>query len=282
MTVQAAGRINVLGMIFGAQIAAQGDITAVQNITGGNLVAGGNNSFFKAFYKHLDALQTDLSGVGRMVSEMAEQAKIKNVKTGQLVQLLIDKKYARVPGLVSEIIKISAQNNFIIPRSMVDLLGTLEKKLSGLNVLKIESPEELNRIIAEIRDVQKTIENMAQDKANITFAYSVNSKIEASGDVKVEGGGCLNTSINAGGNVTVKGVFRGGEIQAGGNIVLNEAGSEMGTRTLIKTESGQKIMIRKAYEGVRLQIGGRMASITEIQNNIKAELDDVGTLVISY
>ncbi|MFX4261459.1 DUF342 domain-containing protein [Pelotomaculum propionicicum] len=282
MTVQAAGRINVLGMIFGAQIAAQGDITAVQNITGGNLVAGGNNSFFKAFYKHLDALQSDLTEVGRMVSGMAEQAKIKNVKTGQLVQLLIDKKYARVHNLISEIIKISGQNTFIIPRDMVDLLETIEKKLSGLNVLKIESPEEFNRIIAEIKDVQKTIENMAENKANITFAYSVNSKIEASGDVKVEGGGCLNTNINAGGNVTIKGVFRGGEIQAGGNIILNEAGSEMGARTLIKAESGRKIMIRKAYEGVRLQIGGRMASITEMQNNIKAELDDVGTLVISY
>lgn len=282
MTVQAAGRINVLGMIFGSQIAAQGDIAAVQNITGSTLVAGGNNSFFKVFYKHLDALQSDLKEVGSMLAKMDEQAKSKNIKTGQLVQLLIDKKYARVPNLITEIIKISGQNTFIIPRDMIDLLGMIEKNLSGLNVLKIESPEEFNNIINEIKNVQKTIENMAQNKANITFAYSVNSKFEASGDVKVEGGGCINTNINAGGNVTVKGVFRGGEIQAGGNIILNEAGSEMGAKTLIKTESGRKVMIRKANEGVRIQIGGRMASITETQNNIKAELDDVGTLVISY
>jgi uncharacterized protein (DUF342 family) len=280
MTVQAAGRINILGMVFGAQIAAQGDITAVQNITGGNLIAGGNNTFFKTFYKHLEALQADLSEVSGMVANMTEQAKVKNIKTGQLVQLLIDKKYVRVPNLISEIIKISGQNTFIIPRAMVDLLGTIEKKLSGLNVLKIESPEEFQNIITEIRDVQSTINNMAQNKANITFAYSVNSKIEASGDVRVEGGGCINTTINAGGNVTVKGVFRGGEIQAGGNVILNEAGSEMGAKTFIKIEGGRKIMIRKAYEGVRIQIGGRMASITESQNNMKAELDDMGTLVI--
>lgn len=282
MTVQAAGKINVMGMIFGAQIAAQGDITAVQNITGGNLVAGGNNSFFKVLYKHLEALQSDLSEVGRMVSEMSEQAKQKNIKTGQLVQLLIDKKFVRVPNLISEIIKISGQNTFINPRDMVDLLAKIEKKLSGINVLKIESPKEFHEIISDIKNVQRIIQNMAQNKANITFAYSVNSKIEASGDVKVEGGGCINTFINAGGNVNIKGVFRGGEIQAGGSVILNEAGSEMGAKTFIKTESGQKIMIRKAYEGVRIQIGPRMASITELENNIKAELDDAGTLVISY
>lgn len=282
MTVQAAGKIHVMGMIFGAQIAAQGDITAVQNITGGNLVAGGNNSFFKVLYKHLEALYSDLSEVGRMVSEMSEQAKQKNIKTGQLVQLLIDKKFVRVPNLISEIVKVSGQNTFINPRDMVDLLAKIEKKLSGINVLKIQSPEEFHQIISDIKNAQRTIQNMAQNKANITFAYSVNSKIEASGDVKVEGGGCINTFINAGGNVNVKGVFRGGEIQAGGNVILNEAGSEMGAKTFIKTESGKKIMIRKAYEGVRIQIGPRMASITELENNIKAELDEAGTLVISY
>lgn len=282
MTVQASGKINVMGMIFGAQIAAQGDITAVQNITGGNLVAGADNSFFKVLYRHLDALQSDLSEVGSMLSKMDEQAKQKNIKTGQLVQLLIDKKYARVPNLISEIFKISGQNTFIIPRDMVDLMAKIEKKLSGINVLKIDSPEEFYIIISDLKNVQRIIQNMAQDKANITFAYSVNSRIEASGDVKVEGGGCINSNINAGGNVSIKGVFRGGEIQAGGNIILNEAGSEMGAKTFIKTESGRKIMIRKAYEGVRIQIGPRMASIRELENNIKAELDETGTLVISY
>ena len=281
MIVQAAGKVNIYGMIFGAQVAAQGNIVVGKNITGSNLVAGGNNSFLRAIYKHLNALQSDLSGVGSIVLEMAGQAKQKNIKTGQLIQLLIDKKYARVPNLISEITKMSEQNSFIIPGDMIDLLDTIEKKLSGLNVLKISSPGEFNRIIADIKDVRNNIENMAQDKANITFAYSVNSRIEATGDVKVEGGGCINTNINAGGDVSIKGVFRGGEIHAGGNIILNEAGSEMGARTLLKTESKKKIMIRKAHEGVHVQIGGRSANIKELQNNIKAELDDEGALVFS-
>ncbi len=282
MTLQAAGKVNIMGMIFGAQIAAQGDITAVQNITGGNLVAGGNNSFFKAFSKLLDTLYKDFSELTQVVSGLAEQATKKNVKTGQLVQLLIDKKYARIPGSINEIIKLTGNNTFILPREMVDLVGMIEKKLSGLNMLKIETFEELNKVLLDMKEVQGIIGHMAKNKANITFSYSVNSKIESSGDVKVEGGGCINTIINAGGNVNIKGVFRGGEVNAGGDIILNEAGSEMGARTLIKTEGSRKVYIRKAFEGVRVQVGDRLASITSTQINIKAELDEAGALMIYH
>ncbi|NLI12856.1 MAG: DUF342 domain-containing protein [Peptococcaceae bacterium] len=282
MTLQAAGKIHIMGMIFSAQIAAQGDITAVQNITGGNLVAGGNNSFFKAFNKLLESLYNDFFELTQVVSGMAEQASKKNIKTGQLVQLLIDKKYGRIPGFINEIIKLTGNNTFILSREMVDLVGLLEKKLSGLNILKIESYDELEKVLLEIKEGRRIIENMAKNKANITFSYAVNSRIESSGDVKVEGGGCINTTINAGGNVSIKGVFRGGEINATGDIILNEAGSEMGARTLIKTESGRKVYIRKAFEGVRVQVGDRLASVTSTQTNIKAELDEAGVLMIYH
>lgn len=282
MTLQAAGKVNVRGMIFGAQIAAQGDITAVQNITGGNLVAGGDSSFFKALSKLLEALYNDFSELTQVVSGLAEQATKKNVKTGQLVQLLIDKKFNGIPGLINEITKLTANNSFILPREMVDHVSMMEKKLSGLNVLKIETLEELSKVVLDMKEGQRIIDNMAKNKANITFSYSVNSKIESSGDVKVEGGGCINTIINAGGNVNIKGVFRGGEINACGDIILNEAGSEMGARTLIKTENGRKICIRKAFEGVRVQVGGRLANITSTQTNIKVELDDTDDLMIYH
>ena len=280
MTVQAAGKINILGMVFDARIATQGDITAGQNITGSSLVAGGNNIFFKSFDKILEALQADLSEITKMVPELARHPKLKNTKAGQLVQLLIDKKYTRVPGLITEMIKLSGQNSFILPRGVAQLVERLEKKISGLNLLKLDSIEEFHSLLSEMKHIQKIMDSMAGDLANITFGYSVNSKIEASGDVKVIGRGCINTTIRAGGGVNIKGVFRGGEIIAGGDITLNEAGSEMGVRTLVRAADGKKISIKKAHEGVRIKIGERLASITSMQSNIKARLDEEGALAI--
>jgi len=210
MTVQAAGKISIRGMIFDARIAAQGDIIAGQNITGSSLVAGGNNIFFKSFDKILEALQADLSEITKVAPELARHPKLKNTKAGQLVQILIDKKYIRVPGLITEMIKLLGQNSFILPRGVAQLVERLEKKISGLNLLKLDSIEEFHSLLSEMKHIQKIMDSMAGDLANITFGYSVNSKIEASGEVKVIGRGCINTTIRAGGGVDIKGDNRRG------------------------------------------------------------------------
>lgn len=280
MTVQAAGKIEIKGMVFQAKIAAQGDIYAGQNITGSSVVAGGNNSYFRALYKVLDQLHADLSEASGIVPGLARHPKTKDAKTGQLVQLLIDKKYPRVPGLIAELARLSGQNSFILPREMALLLEKIEKSISGLNLLKLDSVEKLDSLLLEMKDVQNIIDGMARDKANIAFGYSVNSMIEATGDVRVGGRGCINTFIRAGGNVNIKGVFRGGEIIAGGDITLNEAGSELGARTLVKTGGGRKVYIRKAFAGLQIQIGDRRVNLASVQNNIRAELDEAGSLVI--
>jgi len=97
----------------------------------------------------------------------------------------------------------------------------------------------------------------------------------------VVGRGYINTSIRAGGNVNIKGVFRGGEIIAGGDIFLNEAGSEMGARTFVKTAEERKVYVKKAFVGIQIQVGDRLVSITSQRNNIKAELDEDGALLVN-
>jgi len=278
MMVQASGKINIAGMVFDARIAAQKDIIVGQNVTGSSLVAGSDNVFFKNFHKILEALHANLSEIAKLVPGLAQHPKLKEVKTGQLIQFLIDKKYPKVPGLIAEMIKLAGQNSFILSREMTQFLEKAEKSLSGLNLLKIDQIEQFQSLLSEMKDVQEAMDNMNHDKANITFGYCVNSKIEASGDVMVVGRGCINSAIHAGGNVNIKGVFRGGEILAGENVILKEAGSELEAKTLVKAGDGKKIFIGKAYGSVRVQIGKRWSNINSVQNNLKVELDEEGDL----
>ncbi|OPY58507.1 MAG: hypothetical protein A4E55_00856 [Pelotomaculum sp. PtaU1.Bin035] len=281
MSVQAAGKINIHGMIFSANIAAQGGISVRQNITGSNMIAGGDSTFYKNIFKILDAIYSDLSDITKMVPGLAQHPKMKGIKTGQLIQVLIDKKFPRIPNLMKELIKYADKHSFILPREIAQLLEKVEKNLRGLNLLKLESLEDLHILLLEIKEAQKTMESMARNKADISFGYAVNSKIEATGNVKVDGRGCINTTIRAGGNVHIKGVFRGGEVTARGDIILNEAGTELGAKTFIRTDEGRKVFITKAHEGVRIQVGDRQVNITSTQNNIKAELDDNGAMKIN-
>jgi len=281
MSVQAAGKININGMVFTANVASQGNLIVKQNITGSKLVAGGDKTFYNNFFKALAPIRSDLSEIAKLVPGLAQHPQLKNVKTGQIIQVLIDKKYSRLPNLINELIKFAGENSFILPNEISQLLENIENNLRGLNILKLDSLENLHNLLLKMDESHKVMESMAQNKANVSFGYAVNSKIEASGDVKVNGRGCINTTIHAGGNVSIIGVFRGGKIVAGGDIILNEAGSELGAKTYVKTDGKRKVFIRKAYEGVRIQIGDRLVNITSTQSNIIAELDRDGMMAIN-
>lgn len=280
MLIKAAGKINVMGAVFQARLASQGDIGIAQNITGSSLVAGGNNKIIEDLKKTVPLLHKDLLEIARALPELARHPKFQDVKTGQMVQLLIDKKYVRVPAVVDSLCKMAGQSSYILPNNIEVLINSVQENFMGINVLRIDSVVTLHKVISQIEDALLSIENITSDKAGITFSYAINSNIEASGDVRVVGRGCINTVIRAGGNVYVKGVFRGGEINTRKDVVLNEAGSEMGVKTFIKAAEGRKVLIKKAFAGVIIQIGDRRASIISTQNNLKAELDSTGAIDI--
>lgn len=280
MTIQAAGKINIMGMVFESRIATQGDITVAQNITGSSLVAGGNNTFFNDLAKILETLHGVLLEIARALPDMARHPQLKDVKTGQIIQFLIDRKYVQVPTMVAKLTRLVGQSSFILPGDLEKLIGGVEQNLKGLNLLRIDSIAGFHKIVSELEEARIIIDGMAKDEADIVFGYAINSTLEASGDVRVVGRGCINTVIRAGGGVTVKGVFRGGEIAARGDVILDEAGSELGVRTLIKAGNRGKVYIKKAYEGVQVQIGDRRVQLNSLQQNFKAVLDAAGDIRI--
>ncbi len=280
MTVQAAGKVRIKGMVYQARVAALEEIVVTHHVTGSVLVAGSSESMLNDLSAHLAQLESDLAGILALLPELYRHPKAKEAKAGQLIQVLVDRKYPRFPGLIAGIAKLVSQNSFALPRESVDILEEVEKRLGGLGLIKIESHETVAGLLERIREVQKVIKRMAQSRAGIAVGYATNSRLEASGDVRVEGKGCINTIIRAGGNVVVKGVFRGGEIIAKGDVILNEAGSELGVKTLVAAGDRRRIYIKKAFSGVTVQIGTRKANITAGCQDIKVELDEEGYVVI--
>lgn len=279
MTVQASGKVTIKGMVYGVKIGAQGDVTVEQNITGSSIVAGGNNRVYGELKKFFENLSSDFEGIVASFSVLMQHPQLKNVNPGQIVQHLIDKKFTRIPGQIAELRKFSQQNEFILPVEVTGLVEKINSNLSGLNLLKLGSVEILNQIAEEINESLGLLDALSLSKAGITLSYAVNSSIEAAGNVAVNGRGCINTTIWAGGTVNVKGVFRGGRIIAGGDVLITEAGSDLGAPTLVRTVEGNRILIRKAHEGVKLQIGACQANVTAVKLGLKAESDGNTILV---
>ena len=280
MSVTASGKVEINGMVFESKISAMQGINVKQNITSSNLLSGGNTALVSSFFNMIDPLRDDLTEITKLLPGLSKHPKLQNVKTGQLVQFLIDKKYPRIPNLISEMFKLAENNTFGLPPDMNELLKNIDMSIRGLNILKLESSMKLNKIIEAIDLAHSTMEKESHRKADIAFPYAVNSSIESSGDVKVTGRGCINTTIRAAGSVSIAGVFRGGDIFAGGDVTINEAGSELGAKTLIRTGDRKKVTMKKVYEGVRIQIGDRQATISTAQSNVRAEMAKDGNSIL--
>lgn len=281
MSVQASGKVDISGMIFEANISALEGINAKQNITGSNLMAGGNKALYGNFFKTLDPIYSDLTEITKVLPSLAKHPQLQNVKTGQLIQVLIDKKYPRLPSFINDLMKFAEGGSFGLPQEITELIEDIDKHIRGLNLLRLESVDLLLGILQKIAAAQEAIAKIASKKSDIFFPYAVNSKIESSGNVTVNGGGCINTIIRAGGKVNIAGVFRGGEIFANNDVSINEAGSELGAKTLIRVNEKRKVYLNKAYEGVRIQIGDRQLTFHSMQNNIKAELNKDGAISVT-
>lgn len=278
MTVQASGKITIKGMVYGAKIGAQGDVTVEQYITGSSVVAGGNIRVYGQLKKFFESLSYGFEGIIASFAVLMQHPQMKNVHPGQIVQHLIDKKFTWIPGQITELIKFTQQNEFILPVEVTGLVEKIYSNFSGLNLLKLGSTEILTQITEEIREALGQLDALSHSKSGISLSYAVNSSIEAAGNVAVNGRGCINTVIRAGGTVNVKGVFRGGRIIAGGDVLITEAGSDMGAPTLVRTTEGKHILIKKANEGVKLQIGAGQFDVTALKMGLRAELD--GSIII--
>jgi len=278
MTVRATGNVEVRGMVTEAKIIAGGDVMINKNVISSLVRAGGARSYFKKLGPVLDELSVNLGEIMQATGIMMSHPMVKsgNIRYGQLVMIIVEKKFKQTPALVGEILNITGQADVEIPEEIAGLAHRLKNTLTGINLLKIKEPETLAGMIQEVNAVWSFIDRVAERKARMTLSYSHNSNIESTGDIMVTGQGCFNSTIISGGNVIVNGVIRGGMIIAEGNVVINEAGSELGSKTGVRVPEGSLVTINKAYEGVTIRIGKQMAEIKYPQSHLKAGLDAEG------
>lgn len=280
MTVQASENITVNKMVFNARIGAQGNITIGQSAIGSTIVAGADSAFYKKISQMLEDLYSGLSEIAKTIPVIINNAKFSGVGAGQVAQILIDKKYTGFPGLMTELKSILKENEFVMNKQTSTLINRVCDNLTGINILKVKEISDLNQLSETIWEVKDYLNTLMQSTANIAVGGQVTScEIEASGNVSIAGTGCINTTIRAGKSVNVSGVFRGGRITAKRDVVLGEAGSGTGVRTVIETSEKGKIFIKKSYEGVDLRVGRCRTNVASTLTNIKVGLDSNGNLV---
>ena len=160
----------------------------------------------------------------------------------------------------------------------------MRMKIKPTGLSHIKNMEELAVLSAQTKKAYDIIKKMDFSNAHVEAAYIQNREIKAGGNIVVTKRGVYNSLLLlAGGNVILKGelgVFRGGVIQARGDVHARELGSPGWTRVVVQTEPGKTITAQKVYANVVIKIGDRAYKFEDDDSGIRARIDSNGKLVL--
>ncbi|KXS42349.1 MAG: hypothetical protein AWU54_1348 [Candidatus Frackibacter sp. T328-2] len=283
--VKATGMIKVNGNVAQAFLEAGGDILVKNNIIGSEVVAGGLATYYQKCYFYLNKLVELFEELEKAILQLKSHKSFKTKdleKNGekQIIQLLLDTKYTEISKILKEFYTlIDDLEQKTIMKDLNYVVKNLKGKISENGFCKIQELTELIILRRRINDVCQVLKKFDFNVSKVQAGYLQNSYVNASGDIIINRNGAYNSNLNAGGKIEfkgIKGVFRGGNINSQGDIMIKELGSPGGSKVQVQVPEGKKVYAKKAYINVVVKIGNQTYKFDYEQNNITVTLDDDG------
>ncbi|HBV97704.1 MAG: hypothetical protein JL50_03325 [Peptococcaceae bacterium BICA1-7] len=280
MEVHVTGNVEVQGIVTMARIVSGGKLTIYGNAISSRLRAGIIFPGAKKLGFMFADINTELQNLNTALEQLSKMKVIdfSVVDFGRVVLGLLDSRFKNIRPLIKNIQTfLGNKPSTDIPIEIVQTIGML----SCFTGLKPLNKEMFDEVIVEVEDILNTL-----NKNNENYGGSINVKsalsciIQSSGNVSVTGQGCVNTNITSGGNVSIRGSFKGGEILSEGHVDINELGSNLGAPPVVRVAAKSTVKVRKAYEGSIIQVGKRRVTLTREMDLFRARLNNEDQLEI--
>ncbi|HHT45898.1 MAG TPA: DUF342 domain-containing protein [Firmicutes bacterium] len=279
MTVESPGNIEVLGNTAGAQVISGGSIIFRNNLINSRVVAG----ILMDYYLQIEPLLEEIekiflslnSGIGQLKAALSNRGKkIDESKTGYLIKLFIERKFEALPELLKKLLRLSKEKRFSLTSQAEKALQEIEHLCTGdtgNGFPNIRRDDDIKRVVQALSAVRLSIKESKNIEGDIIASYIQNSTLNACGNISVQGTGCYNSIFKAGGDIQIKGVFRGGKITAGGRVYIGEAGSPglLLKQGKINLSPDSEAVFRKIYENVQISFGKRTYRFEETRSMVK-------------
>ncbi|MEW6423984.1 MAG: FapA family protein [Bacillota bacterium] len=279
MEVFATGNVEVMGLVTRAAVQSGGKLVVHRGVINSSLKAGRHFPGAKKIAFLLQDLKANLDLLDKALAQLKDRKdfEIRDADFGRLVIALLDTRFKDIRSLVKNTIRqIASLRNQNLPEEIIKLTKSLSC-LAGLNPLTVNN---FNELLANVSAAAEALQQQESSRAEIRVHSAIMSNIQSSGNVLVLSQGCISTVINAGGNVVVKGAFKGGEIFCEGNAEIQELGSNLGAPPVVRVSSRSFIKVGKAYPGAIIQVGQRRLVLSQQMGSFKARLNREGELDI--
>lgn len=277
MKVSAGHSIEIRKNVLDAIISGEGNIKINENVIHSKIIAGGNNVVKTNVVEDLKKLKSSLEELYNDIKNIREYNLMdKEMTDGQLVLLLLEKKYKNIPKMCSTLIK---SHKFINGK----LIITLKMRLLDIAPLNIKHYTEISEIISSLDENSKTLSYELDEPHNVEVNYSQDSQIQCTGSVYIHGKGQYISNIMANDSVVFtrsNSIARGGIIKATNLIKCGIVGSEVGVSTTLKVGGSGHIYAEVAYSNTVLMVGNRECTLEKSYKQVHAYLDSKGDLVV--
>ncbi|HHW06943.1 MAG TPA: FapA family protein [Clostridia bacterium] len=282
MSIEATGQVIINGYAANATIVAGGNVIVHKNIVGCTVRAGGLSTVAGKVMNVISDLKDELpkllvaAGQLLMHPSFAQNRDVARVGEGIILKMLLGKKFAHLPQRLEEgradLEQLVKNIEYAEVRIFAEEYEELCQKLSGSGPLGIKRLQMADTMFASFLEKAEQamvlLEDIAAAKADLVTGYVQNSHLECSGDVRITGKGSYSANIFAGGDVIIQGspgTFRGGEIAAGGNVIVRELGSPAEVVTEVRIKPGKRVKADRVFPGVVIYAGTRVERITHEQ-----------------
>jgi len=234
MSVESSQNIRINGLVSSGEVRTLGSIFVQGNILSSVIIAGKCPDFQKKLLPTLQILSNGLQEMIDVIRHLQEQIDLKNGDTkvgiGPLVMFLLEQKYsylidaAKVLSKEAVLHKMSAEE--------IEFINNIKRTLIEYS-LTVNDLSEIEKLAQQVSAWEQALAYHPSTVGHVVASSIQNSTVIATGDIQVVGTGCYISQIQAGKQVKIKGVVRGGIIRAGGDVFLGELGSKGGGQPCI-------------------------------------------------
>ncbi len=287
------------GVTEGMRVSVDGDVEIEQNASGAEILAGGNITFknycikckvqagwvdlvLKALYTVANIMSKSVNSALDASEELAAALEAKGKHTEQMeaevVRALLQNKFPELPVLSTTMLKHIREAGHSLPEEMVKVIREIVPYF-----IDYQYSQALGRPV--LREISQKLQNLnaectfGTERADIKALYVQNSELSCTGNIMITGAGVYNSRLKCNGEVKIARLFRGGSIEAGGDVYIGEAGEPRVTADhgLIAVPFKGKVHLGIAHENLRVRFGTTEYRCDKNYKNICLDLDQVKT-----
>ncbi len=285
MVAESKGKMMITGICSKATVNAGHSTIIKGNVFSSNISAGKSNMIVAELAKDLEQINDSLDSILFSIKQIVLATSKRNqeqekINLTQIMKMLFEQKYKLViPSLKAFVRKVSRYEH-IIDESWLELTKSIYQKFIMISGNGFQNLDELIGLI-ERMVLQHELASTAPDPdSTITIPYALNSRLYSSGDIYIEGQGLYNCIVQAGRDIKVKGLVRGGQLVSNTFIQVEEVGSDTGVKTSIEVGRNGQIRLGKVYPNTAIHVGNRLHTFNEMSTNVYARLSESGELMI--